>query len=101
MKGCIHMRKLSLLALLGIFFYYPCFAGPGLFFNVSLNNNNKLTITTTPNHLYTAAGIKITSSGYSLKNPGTDCTMASNGYCLFRVSNTQPATISLQGSSGS
>jgi hypothetical protein len=42
-----------------------------------------------PNHTYPNAGVKITTPGYSLSN----CTMNSNGYCIFSVSNTQPAFI--------
>lgn len=51
-----------------------------------------LSITTTiPNHTYPNAGIKINTPGYSLKG----CTLNSNGYCLFAVSNTNAATVSL------
>ncbi|MDR3476412.1 MAG: hypothetical protein P4M14_00090 [Gammaproteobacteria bacterium] len=46
--------------------------------------------TTIPNHTYPAAGIKINTPGYT----PTGCTMSSNGYCLFTVSNTNAATIS-------
>lgn len=49
-----------------------------------------LNITTVPpNHTYPLAGIKIFTPGYS----PSGCTPISNGYCLFSVSNTVPATI--------
>lgn len=44
--------------------------------------------TTIPNHVYPAAGIIINTPGYSVFG----CTKASNGYCLFSVSNTSPVT---------
>ncbi|MFN7098091.1 MAG: hypothetical protein ACK4PR_11130 [Gammaproteobacteria bacterium] len=51
-----------------------------------------LNITTTvPNHLYPDAGIKINTPGYT----PTNCTPASNGYCLFSVSSTATANIPL------
>jgi hypothetical protein len=42
-----------------------------------------------PNHTYPNAGIKINTPGYTLAG----CTMNSNGYCTFSVSNTQAASI--------
>lgn len=48
-------------------------------------------LTTIPNHVYPFAGIKINTPGYGLSG----CTMSSNGYCLFSVSNTSPALILL------
>lgn len=51
----------------------------------------KLSITATANHLYPAAGIKVSTPGF----PPSGCTQSSNGYCLFTVSNTSPALITL------
>jgi len=49
-----------------------------------------LSITTTiPNHTYPNVGIKINTPGYI----PTGCTMNSNGYCLFSVSNTTAVSI--------
>lgn len=48
-------------------------------------------ITTIPNHVYPAAGIKVNTSGYSLSG----CTPYPNGYCLFSVSNRLPIKIAL------
>lgn len=49
-----------------------------------------LSITTTiPNHTYPNVGIKINTPGFM----PTGCSMSSNGYCLFTVSNTAAATI--------
>lgn len=45
--------------------------------------------TTIPNHTYPNVGIKINTPGYL----PTGCTMNSNGYCLFSVSNTTAASI--------
>ncbi len=44
-----------------------------------------------PNHTYPAAGIKIRTPGYT----PSGCSLFSNGYCLFSVSNTTPATITV------
>ena len=48
--------------------------------------------TTIPNHTYPAAGIKVLTSNYV----PSGCTPAPNGYCLFSVSNTSSASISIQ-----
>ncbi len=64
-------------------------------------NDSVLTIhTVTPNHSYANAGIKIDTSGYSLANIGVECQLSGNGYCLFPVSDTTPATITLAGPVG-
>jgi hypothetical protein len=56
-------------------------------YNVAALN---LSITTTiPGHNYPDAGIKINTPGYQ----PTNCTLNSNGYCLFSVSSTQPVSI--------
>lgn len=49
--------------------------------------------TNIPGHTYQTAGIKINTAGYTLARPGVDCQPTSNGYCLFSVSDTSPATI--------
>lgn len=86
--------------LLTIFFSYVTNAFAGAFFNIT-TKGNVLTITTTiPDHTYPNAGIKITASGYSLTNPGIECTQLSNGYCVFSVSDTAPANITLNGVRG-
>src|SRR5579871_4673250 len=46
---------------------------------------------TVPNHTYPNAGIKVNTSGYTLAG----CTLNSQGYCLFSVSDTTAATISI------
>ena len=51
--------------------------------------------TTSPNHTYPLAGIRINTPGYTPSN----CTPISNGYCLFSVSNTRPATLAFVPSS--
>lgn len=76
------------------------FASSGLLFNIT-NDLSTLTINTTiPNKTYSSAGIKINTAGYSLSNPGIDCSPAANGYCLFSVSNTNSKTITITGSAG-
>ena len=47
--------------------------------------------TTVSNHYYPSAGIKLLSQGYK----PTGCTYYSNGFCLFALSDTAPATIHL------
>lgn len=59
--------------------------------NYSINNLNLSILTTIPNHTYDVAGIKINTPGYTL----TGCTMINNGYCLFVVSNTSAASITI------
>lgn len=78
-----------------------CCLGASALFSVSSNGATLIIATTVPNHTYPTAGIKITSAGYSLTNPGSDCTPAANGYCLFSVSNTSPHNIAISGASGS
>lgn len=56
-------------------------------------NQPRLTINTTvPNHTYLVAGIKISSSKVPVMNL-EGCVAYTNGYCLFTVSNSQPANI--------
>jgi hypothetical protein len=55
-------------------------------------SNLNLNITTAaPNHIYPTAGIKINTPGYTVSG----CTMASNGYCLFSVSDKNSVTIGI------
>lgn len=55
-------------------------------------SNPRLTISTTiPGHTYLQAGIKISSTNVTTNLEG--CELYSNGFCLFSVSNTQPASI--------
>lgn len=68
--------------------------GPLTCQHYKVNNLNLSITTTTPNHTYPSAGIKITTPGYE----PAGCTMISNGYCLFSVSNTSAATISITAS---
>jgi hypothetical protein len=75
-------------------------AASGLFFNVSASGLNLIISTTVPGHTYPAAGIKINTSGYSLTNESPGCTSSPNGYCLFPVSDTVPASINISGPSG-
>lgn len=83
-------------AFLSLLLSQSSFATPGLFFNVT-SSGLDLSIRTTPNHFYPAAGIRIDTPGISLAAPGGDCVLNSNGFCLFPVSNTAPATIKLTG----
>ena len=58
-------------------------------------SNPTLTISTTiPGHTYVAAGIKISSTKVNVTNI-EGCIPYSNGYCLFSVSDSQPAKIFL------
>lgn len=98
---------------IALFTFGSCYAGSGLFFDVSATEKTeplditlsldakgplscqkykvdglRLTITTTvPNHLYKYAGIKINASGYRVAG----LTPTKNGYYLFSVSSDSPA----------
>lgn len=111
-------RKVALLCLLFIF-HSIAYAGTGDFFridvlgisqpvniNLCLNGKGPLTCqhfdvstgvlsitTTTPNHSYPSVGIKVNTPGYKVAGEDSFCTIISNGYCLFGVSDTSPATI--------
>jgi hypothetical protein len=113
---------ITLCAFIALFMSSLSFAG-GSFFNITTTGNTGLTdiilcldgrgptscqnytvgsltlnITTAfPNHTYPNAGILVTTPGFFLANPGIDCTMLSNGYCVFSVSDTSPATVTLGG----
>ena len=71
-----------------------------LFFSPTLNNGQLNITTLIPNHVYPNAGIKINTPGYSLKYIGTECRASSNGYCIFSVSDTTPAFLTVTGPSG-
>jgi len=97
--------------------YRTAFAGPGPLFTVSatgipaelsitlcLNGTGALSCqimtvnalhliinTTIPNHLYSFAGIRINTPGYTIAG----CTPNAKGMCLFSVSNTASASISI------
>ena len=68
--------------------------------NYTVSALNLNITTAAPNHTYPAVGIKINTPGYALGNLGLDCAPSGNGYCLFSVSNTQSANISISKSSG-
>lgn len=74
-------------------------ASTGLFFNIETIGPT-LIITTTPvGKTYTAAGIKINTIGYIFPVPG-QCVKNANGYCIFQVSDTSPAPITIVGAPG-
>jgi hypothetical protein len=63
-------------------------------FELTTNTSTQVTVfTTPPGRLYQSAGIKILTPGYELV--GT--TPSSNGYSIFPVSDTQPATFTISG----
>lgn len=61
------------------------------FFQVNAAGNTLSITTTIPDRSYPSAGIKIKSSQRLISG----CTMISNGYCTFGVSDTQAANITL------
>lgn len=63
--------------------------------NYTTSATNLSISTTIPGHTYRNAGIKITTPGYT----PSGCTLDANGYCLFAVSNTSAATVSISPSS--
>lgn len=121
MKGCITKKIITISNFLILLFVYQLsFAVNSAFFNISASGNqttdpiniilclngigplscqhytvnqSQLTISTTiPNHTYVAAGIKIDSTHVRVTNL-EGCVAYSNGFCLFTVSNTRPASI--------
>lgn len=112
--------------LLAWFASLATYAGPGLLFNVIATGSpgtahitlcldgqrpfscqnytvsalNLRVNTTIPNHIYSLAGIKINTPGYTVANLGIDCTPSNSGYCLFSVSNTSSKTLTLLPSIG-
>ena len=72
----------------------------GLLFSVSATYKTLTISSSIPNHVYSNAGIKINTAGYSLPNAGSECTPASNGYCLFSTSNTNSTSITIAGTAG-
>ncbi len=115
-----HLRNISFALLLMV--CQSVFAGSGLFFDISatgtsdnvnitlcLNGKGLLScqnydvsaltlsiLSTIPNHTYPFVGIRINTPGFTPH----DCTPISNGYCLFSVSNTTPASIFISKNSG-
>ncbi len=113
------LKSIAIGLVISVSLIHPAFAttSPGALFNITgsgplgsvnlslcLNGNGPLSCqnymvsnldlsisTTVPNHTYPAAGIKITSPGYTF----ADCTPLANGYCLFSVSNSSAASIVL------
>lgn len=72
-----------------------------MLFNVT-SNGLVLSITSNiPNKTYSNAGIKIVNSNeYTLANIGTECSLTSNGFCAFSVSNEMATNITLNGPTG-
>lgn len=59
--------------------------------NYRVDHLNLSILSTIPHHTYTSAGIKVNTPGYNLSG----CTMISNGYCLFTVSDTSAVSLAL------
>lgn len=111
---------LLVFSLLAILFLQSAYAISGTFFNINssglpgnasvtlcLNGIGQLTCqnyhvsaqqlritTTTPNHTYANAGIRINSGG-SIHNRGISCKSIVNNFCIFNVSDTIPYNITL------
>ncbi len=66
------------------------------FFNVT-STVDTLSINTTNNTFYNTAGIKIKTPFVNIANPGVNCTMASNGYCIFSVGGQSATQITMAG----
>lgn len=94
------VKKLCVSLCMLLPFYLSQSNATGNFFDVSLNNKIINIKTTIHDHTYPAAGIMITNPEYHLTNPGKDCTMNANGYCLFSVSDTSTKKISFTGPRG-
>src|SRR3990167_9568116 len=70
----------------------------GSFFNVSAIGPN-LQITKTLSYPYPNVGVSI-QSGFSLTNPGVDCTLSSNGQCLFSLPDATTKQVGVTGPAG-
>ncbi len=93
MKKILVAGSLFIIALL----WKTCFATNGLLFNVASLGKTVTIAATVANHIYTNAGIKINTPGYSISS---GCTPNPNGYCLFSTSNITPASLAIAGSTG-
>lgn len=85
--------------ILGWLLSCPIFATTGPLFNASMLGGNLQVSTTIPGKTYSLSGVRIDTPGYSFTNPGSDCQLISNGYCIFSSSNT-PANIGISGPPG-
>lgn len=91
------MKKIfSILSLLVITSFSSSILAAGAFFTVSVSGST-ITITPTVSFTYPQAGIKINTSGYSINNIGTDCTLLSNGYCSFSASPSSSKSLTISG----
>jgi hypothetical protein len=90
---------LSVFASIFLFTAANALASGTSFFTVS-SSGSSLQIQATQYHNYPNAGIKINTPGYSLADIGTDCSMATNGYCIFSVNNQEASNIQISGSAG-
>jgi DNA-binding beta-propeller fold protein YncE len=86
------MKRLLMLFLLAL--STQALAAEGNLFKITLSGSTLTVSSTTPNHPYHAAGIKITSPGFEI---ASGCKPIDNGYCLFSVSDTNPATLTFTG----
>lgn len=68
----------------------------GSFFDINVVGPTLIIRTTTGNHFYPSAGIKINTVGYIFAVAG-QCEKMPSGYCIFPVSNTIPGTITIVG----
>lgn len=59
----------------------------------TVSASNLTLLTHVPHHTYPFAGIKINSADYSF---ATGCTQLNNGFCMFSVSDTSPAQITIK-----
>lgn len=72
------------------------YADPGLFFKLNTTGSVLNLTTTIPHHFYPNAGIKFKTPGYAL----TSCRQGADGFCLFSVSDTMPASLVVNGPKG-
>ncbi len=76
-------------------------------FNIRVNGAILQITTNIPNHVYTQAGIKVNTKGYTVNTnppgltfiPTPSCTNLGNGFCQFVARASTPTTILIQGPS--
>jgi hypothetical protein len=67
------------------------------FFNITSTVDTLCINSTNNNRTYPLTGIKIKTPFVSIANPGIDCKMANNNFCIFSANNQSVTEISLSG----
>lgn len=88
------MQKIFVMGLLGLF--TNVYATQGEFFTFSGTSSSSTVGLNVSNKTYNSVGIKL-NNGYTLSNAASECSMNSNGYCIFSLNANSPKTLSISG----